>query len=201
MGASDATASSPKLWDLPFLIISPPCSLPKSSSPSPQTPPTIPKAVQSPFILLTTKFAPPLPLQAPNRTQPNLRHALPQLDILLPTPIYTLLSPTLPQQCPTLANPPSYRRLIIPLGAILESEFFNTHIKKGNIILISKGQLDTDDLFTLCDGVLRMILNNESYERAGIQGRPAQWGNGPGLAKRRRFGMLFLCRCRWRDDN
>lgn len=75
----------------------------------------------------------------------------------------------------------------MPLGAILESDFWNTYIKKGNVLLVSKGQLDADNIFTLNDGILRMSLDNEAYERAGLQGRQAKFANQPGLMKRRRF--------------
>lgn len=112
-----------------------------------------------------------------------------QVDLILPTDIYDIISKSL-HSCPALTTPPTYRRLVVPLGAILEPDFFNTYIKSGNILLLSCGRLDVDNIFTLSDGVLRMSLDTESYERAGLQGKPSKFGNGPGVMKRRRFGTV-----------
>lgn len=75
----------------------------------------------------------------------------------------------------------------MPLSAILEPDFFNTHIKAGNILLLTHGRLDVDNIITLSDGILRLSLDTEAYERAGLQGKPSKFGNGPGVMKRRRF--------------
>ncbi|KAI5855928.1 ribonuclease P 40kDa subunit-domain-containing protein [Tricharina praecox] len=109
-----------------------------------------------------------------------------QVDLILPTDIYDIISKSL-HSCPSLTAPPTYHRLVMPLGAILEPDFFNTYIKSGNILLLSHGRLDVDNIFTLSDGVLRMSLDTEAYERAGLQGQPSKFGNGPGVMKRRRF--------------
>ncbi|KAI5800082.1 ribonuclease P 40kDa subunit-domain-containing protein [Geopyxis carbonaria] len=109
-----------------------------------------------------------------------------QVDVLLPAAVYERISPSL-HACAALASPPQYYRLEMPLGAILEPDFFNTYVKAGNILLLSHGRLGVDNIFTLSDGVLRLSLDNEAYEKAGLQGRPAVFGNGPGVMKRRRF--------------
>ncbi|KAI5788135.1 ribonuclease P [Pyronema domesticum] len=104
------------------------------------------------------------------------------LDLLLPSELYTLLSSTL------LSIPlPSYARLSMPLGHILEPAFFNLHIKSGNILLLSRGKLDAENLFMISDGILRMSLDTETYERAGLVGRPARYANSTGAGKRRRW--------------
>jgi len=104
----------------------------------------------------------------------------------LPTDIYGIISQAL-LSCSPLANTPIHHRLVMPLSGILEHDFFNVYIKAGNVLLLSHGRLDVDNIFCLSDGVLRMSVDNESYEKAGLQGRPAKFGNGPGVMRRRRF--------------
>lgn len=38
--------------------------------------------------------------------------------------------------------------------------------------MLSEGRLDADDVFTLKDGTLSLYLGKESYERAGLVGKP-----------------------------
>ena len=111
---------------------------------------------------------------------------IPQVDLILPTGIYDIISQSL-LSCPCLATPLSYHRLVMPLSAILEPAFFNTCIKSGNVLLLSHGHLDVENIFCLSGGILRMSLDTEAYERAGLQGKPSKFGNGPGVMKRRRF--------------
>ncbi|KAF8252284.1 hypothetical protein K440DRAFT_633551 [Wilcoxina mikolae CBS 423.85] len=122
----------------------------------------------------------------PAKKKPFLNTFNHQIDLILPTGIYDIISQSL-LSCPSLATPLSYRRLVMPLSTILEPSFFNTLIKSGNILLLSHGRLDVENSFCLSDGVLRMSLDTETYERAGLQGKPSKFGNGPGLMKRRRF--------------
>ncbi|KAI9899535.1 hypothetical protein N3K66_005996 [Trichothecium roseum] len=57
------------------------------------------------------------------------------------------------------------------LGDILEKNFLS-HIKQGDILMVSEGKANVDDMFTLKDGILEMYLDKETYERAGLVGRP-----------------------------
>jgi hypothetical protein len=125
------------------------------------------------------------PLIVNQQLFPMLTHL--QVDLILPTDVYDLISQSL-LSCPSFTAPPTYHRLVMPLSAILEPAFFNTYIKSGNILLLSRGRLDVENIFCLSEGVLRMSLDTETYERAGLQGQPAKFGNGPGVMKRRRFG-------------
>jgi len=148
-------------------------------------------------------------LQSPGKSSPididRLFNCNSQVDLVLPTGIYNTISQSL-LSCPPLATPLSYRRLVMPLSTILEPSFFNTFIKSGscapsppreadkcsrstgNILLLSYGHLDVENSFCLFDGVLRMSLDTETYERSGLQGKPSKFGNGPGVMRRRRFG-------------
>lgn len=67
---------------------------------------------------------------------------------------------------------PAYARVIMPLSAILEGDFFTDYIKKGNVLMLSEGVLSVDNVFSLREGILTMTLDKESYERAGLVGKP-----------------------------
>lgn len=58
------------------------------------------------------------------------------------------------------------------LSQILEGEFFTEYIKIGDILMLSRGRNDVDNVFTLRDGQLTMFLDKETYERAGLVGKP-----------------------------
>ncbi|KAI1437238.1 ribonuclease P 40kDa subunit [Xylaria sp. CBS 124048] len=67
---------------------------------------------------------------------------------------------------------PSYFRLIMTLGQVLEGDFFTQYIKVGNIIMLSEGKVGADNVFSIKDGKLTMYLDKESYERTGLVGKP-----------------------------
>ncbi|KAI5867349.1 ribonuclease P 40kDa subunit [Durotheca rogersii] len=67
---------------------------------------------------------------------------------------------------------PTFYRVIMTLGQVLEGDFFTEYIKIGNIAMLSEGKIDSDNVFSLKDGVLTMYLDRETYERAGLVGKP-----------------------------
>ncbi|KAI0869467.1 ribonuclease P 40kDa subunit [Hypoxylon argillaceum] len=67
---------------------------------------------------------------------------------------------------------PSYHRVIMTLGQVLEGDFFTQYIKIGNIMMLSEGKVSTDNVFSIQDGKLIMYLDKETYERAGLVGKP-----------------------------
>ncbi|KAK2801116.1 hypothetical protein FQN50_007843 [Emmonsiellopsis sp. PD_5] len=69
-----------------------------------------------------------------------------------------------------------YAKVFMPLSALLEHNFFNTYIKIGDILMISEGQNGVDNVYSLKDGVLRLELDKNSYERAGLDGKPIRSG-------------------------
>ncbi|CZT41850.1 uncharacterized protein RSE6_01649 [Rhynchosporium secalis] len=89
-------------------------------------------------------------------------------EFILPQEVYEIIK----KDVLTDFAKPVYSRVILPLGALLEGEFFNEYIKKGNILMLSEGKSDIDNVYSLREGVLTLHLDKESYERAGIVGKP-----------------------------
>ncbi|KAH8808344.1 ribonuclease P 40kDa subunit-domain-containing protein [Xylogone sp. PMI_703] len=79
---------------------------------------------------------------------------------------------------------PTYSRVILPLRSLVEGEFFNEYIKKGNILMLSEGRVGIDNVYSLKDGILTLHLDKESYERAGIVGKPEGTKGGRGSKPR-----------------
>ncbi|CAZ86033.1 unnamed protein product [Tuber melanosporum] len=101
------------------------------------------------------------------------------VDLLLPTDLYQLISNDL-ESSPTLSKPLLCHRMSIPLSAIVEAEFLTKYIKTGNVIMLSRGRIDIDNVFSLNDGILRLSLTKEAYEKTGLTGQPTRFGNtGP----------------------
>lgn len=67
---------------------------------------------------------------------------------------------------------PTCARVTLSLSAILSGEFFTEYIKKGDIIMLSEGFYGVDNVFCLRGGILTLSLDKESYERAGLVGKP-----------------------------
>lgn len=53
--------------------------------------------------------------------------------------------------------------------------------------MLSQGRIDVDDVYSLNDGVLRLSLRKETYEKAGLVGKPARFGNINGKKKPNRY--------------
>lgn len=70
------------------------------------------------------------------------------------------------------ARVPEFCRVSMTLLQILQGDFFTEYIKIGNIVMLCRGRTDLDNVFTLKDGRLTMFLDNETYERAGLVGKP-----------------------------
>ncbi|KAJ5374919.1 Ribonuclease P Rpp40 [Penicillium concentricum] len=93
-------------------------------------------------------------------------------EVILPKELYSQIKPSLE----TKLEKPRYARVFMTPLALLEHDFFNTYIKSGNILMISEGRSGSDNVFTLQDGVLRMELGKEIYERTGLTGKPFRSG-------------------------
>ncbi|KAL3476334.1 ribonuclease P 40kDa subunit-domain-containing protein [Aspergillus californicus] len=94
------------------------------------------------------------------------------VEVTLPKEVYSAIASSLDSKMQRLR----YGRLSMTLAALIEGEFFNTYIKTGNILMISKGRSGLDSIFTLKDGVLRLELGKEVYERTGLTGKPVRTG-------------------------
>lgn len=61
----------------------------------------------------------------------------------------------------------------------------------GNVIMLSQGRIGVDNVYSLNDGVLRLSLRKETYEKAGLVGQPSRFGNAGGKKRPDRYRMCF----------
>lgn len=101
----------------------------------------------------------------------NKQHFSHTLDLILPAELYELVHQKLETYIPS-----QYARAHMKLGEILESEFLSSYIKQGNIMMLSEGRPLIDNRFELYDGILRLELDRQTYERCGLQGVPIEDG-------------------------
>ncbi|KAE8152143.1 ribonuclease P 40kDa subunit-domain-containing protein [Aspergillus avenaceus] len=94
------------------------------------------------------------------------------VEVLLPERVYKTIQSSVETKLPKLR----YARVFMSLSALLEGDFFNTYVKTGNILMISEGRSGSDNVFTLKDGVLKLELSKEIYERTGLTGKPIRSG-------------------------
>ncbi|GKZ99969.1 ribonuclease P protein subunit p40 [Aspergillus niger] len=90
------------------------------------------------------------------------------VEVILPKDIFSHVQPQLQKL--------RYARVFMSLSSLLEGEFFNTYIKTGNILMISEGRSGSDSVFTLKDGILKLELSKEIFERTGLTGKPVRSG-------------------------
>ncbi|GKZ82128.1 ribonuclease P protein subunit p40 [Aspergillus niger] len=90
------------------------------------------------------------------------------VEVILPKDIFSHVQPQLQKL--------RYARVSMSLSSLLEGEFFNTYIKTGNILMISEGRSGSDSVFTLKDGILKLELSKEIFERTGLTGKPVRSG-------------------------
>ncbi|KAK3938813.1 fungal tRNA ligase phosphodiesterase domain-containing protein [Diplogelasinospora grovesii] len=89
-------------------------------------------------------------------------------DLILPQEAFEAVQAQLVQNRPA----PGFKRVIMSLHDILSGPFFTEYIKKGDILMLSEGRRGIDNVFSLKGGLLTMFLDKESYERAGLVGKP-----------------------------
>ncbi|KXJ91649.1 ribonuclease P 40kDa subunit [Microdochium bolleyi] len=134
----------------------------------------VPSIYQSPKCFVTYgTMSHPDPKQLPSKGKPwsavLAQDFVHKVDLILPQDVAELVRDKLEAAALLV---PTYHRVIMTLGQVLEGDFFTEYIKLGNVIMLSDGRLDADDVFTLKDGTLSMYLAKESYERAGLVGKP-----------------------------
>ncbi|CRK31696.1 Ribonuclease P protein subunit p40 like [Verticillium longisporum] len=91
-----------------------------------------------------------------------------QVDLVVPEECYELVKRNLVEQ----RNAPVYQRVTMTLGQILDGAFFLEYMKKGNVLMLSEGRTTDDNMFSLREGLLTMYMDKETYERAGLVGKP-----------------------------
>ncbi|KAI3534633.1 ribonuclease P 40kDa subunit [Colletotrichum filicis] len=91
-----------------------------------------------------------------------------KVDLVLPQECFELVRQKLVEELPA----PTFHRVIMTLGQVLDGGFFNEYIKRGNILMLSEGRTNVENVFSLREGLLTMYLDKETYERAGLVGKP-----------------------------
>ncbi|KAI1308136.1 ribonuclease P 40kDa subunit-domain-containing protein [Xylaria venustula] len=104
-----------------------------------------------------------------------------KVDLILPEELLELVREKIINDA---ARTPSYSRVIMTLGQVLEGDFFTQYIKIGNIMMLSEGKIGIDNVFSIKDGKLIMYLEKETYERAGLVGKPHGVKGARGLQPR-----------------
>ncbi|KAL4977527.1 ribonuclease P 40kDa subunit-domain-containing protein [Aspergillus desertorum] len=95
-----------------------------------------------------------------------------QVEVTMPKEVYLSIESSLYSKL----QKPRYARLSMTLSSLIEGDFFNIYIKTGNIVMISDGRSGLDNVFTLKEGVLRLELGKEDYEKTGLTGKPIRTG-------------------------
>ncbi|KAI1102740.1 ribonuclease P 40kDa subunit [Jackrogersella minutella] len=113
------------------------------------------------------------PGQVPNKGKPwtalLAQDFIHKVDLILPEELVQLVRDKIIDDP---SRVPVFYKVIMRLGQVLEGDFFTEYIKIGNIMMLSEGKIDSDNVFSLRDGVLTMYLEKETYERAGLVGKP-----------------------------
>ncbi|TRX98801.1 hypothetical protein FHL15_000143 [Xylaria flabelliformis] len=129
------------------------------------------------------------------------------VDLVLPEALLHLVKEKIVNDTSRI---PSYYRVIMTLGQVLERDFFTHHIKIGNVMMLSEGKAGTDNVFSIKDGMadppswqpipfidgscfqgkLVMYLDKETYERAGLVGKPHGVKGGRGLQPRWELSLI-----------
>ncbi|KAF4962079.1 hypothetical protein FSARC_9813 [Fusarium sarcochroum] len=103
-----------------------------------------------------------------------------KVDLILPAEAYDAAH----EQLANAQKPPRYSKVVMSLGDILQGDFFTEYIKKGDVLMLSEGQTTAGTLFTLREGILTMYVDKETYERAGLSGKPYGSKGGRGSKPR-----------------
>ncbi|KAK0643336.1 ribonuclease P 40kDa subunit-domain-containing protein [Cercophora newfieldiana] len=112
------------------------------------------------------------PKQPPSKSKPWTtllgQDFVHRLDLIVPEEAYEAVHAAVVQN----REAPQFKRVVISLRDVLSGDFFTEYIKKGNIMMVSEGRIGIDNVYCLKDGVLTMFLDKETYERAGLVGKP-----------------------------
>ncbi|KAK9345347.1 ribonuclease P 40kDa subunit-domain-containing protein [Lipomyces starkeyi] len=116
-----------------------------------------------------------------------------RVDIIIPTDAYegaVSLSPILNgRKC---AEDWRYYHTTTPLGSFFKPEFMNQYIKKDNCLVLSLAEIDTEDVYCIYDGILRLSLRKETYERMGLQGKSSRFSKSRFYVERNLRSPNFL---------
>lgn len=71
-----------------------------------------------------------------------------QVDVVLPQESFEKIRMRLAQD----SFSPTYQRVIMKLGDILDGDFFTQYVKVGDVMMLSEGKIGQDNVFSLKDG-------------------------------------------------
>ncbi|KAL4881542.1 ribonuclease P 40kDa subunit-domain-containing protein [Aspergillus karnatakaensis] len=94
------------------------------------------------------------------------------VEVTMPKEVYS----TIQRGLDSNLQEPSYARVSMSLSSLVEGDFFNSYIKKGNVLMISEGRSGLDNVYTLQDGTLKLELGKEDYEKTGLTGKSIRTG-------------------------
>ncbi|KAI9371451.1 ribonuclease P 40kDa subunit-domain-containing protein [Aspergillus egyptiacus] len=94
------------------------------------------------------------------------------VEVTLPKEVYSTIESSLDSKLQKLR----YARVSMTLASLIDGDFFNTYIKSGNVLMISEGRSGLDNVYTLKDGVLKLELGKEDFEKTGLTGKPVRTG-------------------------
>ncbi|KAK3990862.1 ribonuclease P 40kDa subunit-domain-containing protein [Cladorrhinum sp. PSN332] len=89
-------------------------------------------------------------------------------DLIIPQDVFELVQAKLLHD----EAIPKFTRAVMSLDDILSGPFLTKYVKEGNVSMLSEGRSGIDNVFTLKKGTLTMYLDKETYERAGLVGKP-----------------------------
>ncbi|KAL4759093.1 ribonuclease P protein subunit p40 [Aspergillus foveolatus] len=112
------------------------------------------------------------PIKKPPFSAILSNHFVHTVEVTMPKQVYLSIESSLDSNLQKLR----YARLSMTLSSLIEGDFFNTYIKTGNILMISEGRSGLDNVFTLKEGVLKLELGKEDYEKTGLTGKPVRTG-------------------------
>lgn len=90
------------------------------------------------------------------------------VDLILPAELWQLAD----QRLKEVEVPFKYSKVSMTLLQVISADFFNKHIKTGNILMISNGRYQVDNRYYLKDGTLHLELDKPTYEQCGLVGNP-----------------------------
>ncbi|KAH6635084.1 ribonuclease P 40kDa subunit-domain-containing protein [Chaetomium sp. MPI-SDFR-AT-0129] len=112
------------------------------------------------------------PRQLPSKSKPwatlTSQDFVHRADLIIPEELLELVQ----EKLLTEERAPKYTRVVMSLHDILSGSFFTEYIKIGNVSMLSEGRRGIDNVFFIRAGVLTMYLDKETYERAGLVGKP-----------------------------
>ncbi|KXX80614.1 Ribonuclease P protein subunit p40 [Madurella mycetomatis] len=112
------------------------------------------------------------PKQPPSKGKPwatlTSQDFVHRADLLIPQDAFGIVWKQLVRDRPA----PEFKRVVMSLHDILSGGFFTEYVKKRDIMMLSEGRRGIDSAFSLKSGMLTMLLDKETYERAGLVGKP-----------------------------